>query len=293
MIMGKKWICIDVVVSKQDAEALAFDVAEILDVGVEMTEEGFRYYIDSVAESPIMEDALGRLLASYRGGSLPGREALTVRSSILEEDDWADRWKAHFRPMRVGRRFVICPTWEVLQPAEGDRVIVMDPGRAFGTGHHETTRLCLEWLEDFALNDSSCTTSLLDLGTGSGILAMAGALLGFDRIVGLDIDEEAVEVAGENLLVNGLQGRVRLISGSLDDLAESFHVVVANIQARPLMAMAGPLAERLHPRGMLVLSGILIEQEQAVRAAFEHEGLTHVERRIEGEWCLLALRRDG
>ena len=291
--MGKKWICIDVVVSKQDAEALAFDVAEILDVGVEMTEEGFRYYIDSVAESPIMEDALGRLLASYRGGSLPGREALTVRSSILEEDDWADRWKAHFRPMRVGRRFVICPTWEVLQPAEGDRVIVMDPGRAFGTGHHETTRLCLEWLEDFALNDSSCTTSLLDLGTGSGILAMAGALLGFDRIVGLDIDEEAVEVAGENLLVNGLQGRVRLISGSLDDLAESFHVVVANIQARPLMAMAGPLAERLHPRGMLVLSGILIEQEQAVRAAFEHEGLTHVERRIEGEWCLLALRRDG
>jgi ribosomal protein L11 methyltransferase len=122
---------------------------------------------------------------------------------------------------------------------------------------------------------------------------MAGALLGFDRIVGLDIDEEAVEVAGENLLVNGLEARVRLISGSLDDLAESFHVVVANIQARPLMAMAGPVAERLHPRGMLVLSGILIEQEPAVRAAFEQEGLTHVERRIEGEWCLLVLRRDG
>jgi len=290
--MAKKWHCIEVVVPEGDAEALAFDVAETLGVGVEMTEEGFRYYVDPEAERSSTDDAIGHLLAGYGERNPETVHAVTLRHSILEEDDWADRWKVHFKPMRVGRRFVICPTWDVLQPAEGDRVIVMDPGRAFGTGHHETTRLCLAWLEGFSRDHRLDAMSLLDLGTGSGILAMAAALLGFERVVGVDIDEEAVEVARDNLLVNGLESRVLLAAGSLDDLAESFHVVVANIQASPLMAMARPLVEHLHPGGMLVLSGLLTEQEPKVQATFEHEGLVLVQRRIDGEWCLLALKRD-
>ncbi|MCU0572142.1 MAG: 50S ribosomal protein L11 methyltransferase [Syntrophobacteraceae bacterium] len=290
--MAKKWHCIEVIVPEEDAEALAFDVAELLGLGVEMTAEGFRYYVDPETERSSTEDAVGRLLASYGDRNPEKAPAVTLRRSTLEEDDWADRWKVHFKPMRVGRQFVICPTWEVLQPAEGDRVIVMDPGRAFGTGHHETTRLCLEWLEDCSRGHRLDAMSLLDLGTGSGILAMAAALLGFDGVVALDIDEEAVEVARENLVVNGLEARVLLMVGSLPELAQRFHVVVANIQASPLMAMAQPLAEHLHPGGMLVLSGILIEQEPKVRATFELEGLALVERRIDGEWCLLAFKRD-
>lgn len=290
--MVKKWHCIEVIVPEEDAEALAFDVAELLGLGVEMTAEGFRYYVDPETERSSVEDEVGRLLSSYGERNPEKALAVTSRRTLVEEDDWADRWKVHFKPMRVGRRFVICPTWEVLQPAEGDRVIVMDPGRAFGTGHHETTRLCLEWLEDLSRGHRLGDMSLLDLGTGSGILAMAAALLGFGRIVGIDIDEEAVDVARENLVVNGLEARILVNVGSLDGVAEKFHVVVANIQASPLTAMAQPLAEHLHPGGMLVLSGILIEQEPKVRATFELEGLALVERRIDGEWCLLAFKRD-
>jgi len=192
--------------------------------------------------------------------------------------------------LRVGRRFLVCPTWDNSEPGAGDRVILMDPGRAFGTGHHETTRLCLEWLEDWTESNRPDTMSLLDLGTGSGILAMAGALLGFGRVLAVDNDEEAVEVARENLRVNGLEGRIVLSVGSVGELEERFDVVAANLQANPLIEMAHALSERLQPEGMLVLSGILVDQGESVRSAYEEAGLLFVERRSAGEWCLLAFQ---
>lgn len=170
-------------------------------------------------------------------------------------------------------------------------MILMDPGRAFGTGHHETTRLCLEWLEDWTETNRPDAMSLLDLGTGSGILAMGSALLGFGRVVAIDHDEEAVEVAAENLLVNGLEGRIALSVGSLGELEERFDVVVANLQANPLIEMARSLPQRLQPEGMLVLSGILIEQEQLVRSAYDEAGWVRLERRSAGEWCLLTFQQ--
>ncbi len=288
--MEKRWNRIDVVVPEEDAEALAFEVAESLALGVELIEDGFRFYVDAAVPNDLWQGKLGRLLADYRDQNPERAGTVLVRIQDLVEDDWADRWKAYFKPLRVGRRFLVCPTWDNSEPGAGDRVILMDPGRAFGTGHHETTRLCLEWLEDWTESNRPDTMSLLDLGTGSGILAMAGALLGFGRVLAVDNDEEAVEVARENLRVNGLEGRIVLSVGSVGELEERFDVVAANLQANPLIEMAHALSERLQPEGMLVLSGILVEQGESVRSAYEEAGLLFVERRSAGEWCLLAFQ---
>jgi ribosomal protein L11 methyltransferase len=289
--MEKYWKCVDVVVPGPDAESLAYEVAEAFGVGVEITAEGFRFYAEADLPGPDWEERLQPLLEDFRKLNPGTDRGIQVHTQELIEEDWADRWKVHFKPLRVGSHFVICPTWETFDPEAQDRVIWMDPGRAFGTGHHETTRLCLEWLEDWSHAHPVQTSSLLDLGTGSGILAMAGAMLGFGRIVGVDNDGEALEVARENLTVNGLSERIRLMVGSLADFEDVFDVVVANIQAGPLVAMAQPLATRLQPGGMLVLSGILIEQEEHVQSAFQATGLRPVERRADGEWCLLAFQR--
>jgi len=222
--MEKRWNRIDVVVPEEDAEALAFEVAESLALGVELIEDGFRFYVDAAVPNDSWQGKLGRLLADYRDQNPERAGTVLVRIQDLVEDDWADRWKAYFKPLRVGRRFLVCPTWDNSEPGAGDRVILMDPGRAFGTGHHETTRLCLEWLEDWTESNRPDTMSLLDLGTGSGILAMAGALLGFGRVLAVDNDEEAVEVARENLRVNGLEGRIVLSVGSVGELEERFDV---------------------------------------------------------------------
>lgn len=289
--MDKHWKCIDVIVPEPDAETLAFEVAEAFGVGVEITEEGFRFYSDPALPGSDWEERLQPLLRDFHQRNPEGGPVVCVRTRELIEEDWADRWKVHFKPLRVGKYFLICPTWEEFDPGVQDRMIRMDPGRAFGTGHHETTRLCLEWLEDWAAEHTVGTMSLLDLGTGSGILAMAGALLGFGTIVGVDNDDEAVEVARENIAVNGLSERITLMVGSLGDLEEPFDMVVANIQAGPLVSMAQPLTQKLRSGGVLVLSGILVEQEQDVQSAFEALSLSPIDRRTDGEWCLLAFRR--
>jgi ribosomal protein L11 methyltransferase len=169
----------------------------------------------------------------------------------------------------------------------------MDPGRAFGTGHHETTRLCLEWLEDCseALQASGRLlgqTSLLDVGTGSGILCMAAALLGFQPVTGIDNDPEAIEVALENLELNRLSSRVELREATVAETSGRYAVVIANIQTIPLVEMASDMVRCLAPSGKLGLSGILLEQQDEVRTAYEGLGLRCVETRTAGEWCLLA-----
>lgn len=288
--MKKTWQSVDVCVPGDEAESLAFEVAECLAVGVQMTDRGFRFYVGPDERGSDWESRIQPLLDEWCRNH-PESDALRVQTEVIVEEDWADRWKAHFKPLRVGKSLVICPTWEPFEPAAEDRLILLDPGRAFGTGHHETTRLCMEWLEAWADEHNPGDLSLLDLGTGSGILAMAAALLDFGQIVGVDSDEEAIEVARENLVVNGLTERIALKVGTVDEIKGFYDLALANIQAGPLVAMAGPLAGRIRPGGVLALSGILVVQEQEVRTAYEQSGMHFVERRSAGEWCLLVFRR--
>ncbi len=206
-------------------------------------------------------------------------EAPTV--TTIREEDWATGWRQHFTPTRIGRKLVIKPTWEPFSPEPDDLIIELDPGMAFGTGTHPTTRLCLEALEKLGRPGD-----VLDVGTGSGILAMAASKLGASRVVGTDIDPDAVEVAKENCAMNGVTAE--LVTTPLADIPGQFAVVLANILAEDLVRMASDLTAKVAPGGVLILSGILVEREPYVIDGFAATGLTLAETTREGEWsCLL------
>ncbi len=286
--MTKKWTCVTVEIDAGVVEELSSEVAERFETGVEVTETGFRLYLEEESDAGSWQSILSEAVQAVRARSpRPFREPVT-RVATVPEEDWAANWKAHFRPMRVGKRLLITPTWESPKALDGDLVLRIDPGRAFGTGHHETTRLCLEWIENLATpSEQGSPRSLLDVGTGSGILAMAAVLFGLETALGVDHDPEAIEVALENIRCNGLEGRVRLVNGETSELDEHFDVVVANIQAGPLIALADGILQRLAPGGRVALSGVLVHQAEEVRQVYESKGLSFEELRTDGEWCLL------
>ena len=220
-----------------------------------------------------------------------GRPALTAVNS----EDWSSSWKVHFKPLRVGKHLLIVPTWEEAEQLPGDLVLRIDPGMAFGTGGHETTRLCLELLEQvMESSDLTDAPSLLDLGTGSGILAMAASLLGAGRILALDIDPDAVEVARENLTLNQLSERIECGTVPLESLTERFDIILANILAEELVRLAPYLPARLNTGGWLILSGILAEKEELVRQGFASQPLQYCRTAADGEWvAMLYLNETG
>ncbi len=297
----RQWTCICISGGADHVDDLAAMIAARFAEGVEITDECIRLYLpreEGVGQT--WEAELRQVFDEFRtfyGESL----ALQFSTQLVEEEGWADRWKEHFKPLRVGSRFIVCPTWEEPHASTGDVVIRIDPGQAFGTGHHETTRLCLEWLDAYDAHWSRqrrVTTSagprpaLLDVGTGSGILAIGAALLGWPEVVAIDVDPEALQVAAENTALNGLETRIRLISGGVDQVPGRYDVVMANIQALPLINLAAALAERLAPSGHLVLSGILQEQRDMVVAAYQAQRLRLSAERTAGEWCLLEFALD-
>lgn len=295
MTKGSDWLLVRIPCEPEVVEFLAYEIAESLGIGVETEDTEVRFYVrrkDAEPLDPEIEGRLGSILEEARlflGSRTP--EAYHV--SAFSGSDWAGEWKRHFKPLRVGRRLVIAPTWEPVAPQPQDLVIRIDPGQAFGTGHHETTRLCLRWLEEQAVSKEGLHGgSLFDVGTGTGILAFAGALLGFGRVLGIDPDPQAVESALANRRENPACTGVELRCGTAADVKERFDVVVANIQANLLAAMAGDLVERVASTGRLALSGILLEQADAVRSAYQRQGLHFLEDERAGEWCLLAFKRE-
>ncbi len=223
---------------------------------------------------------------------LAGEGEIGLTVSEIPEEDWSRTWKEHFKPLQVGRRFLVTPTWEAVHCGPERLIIRIDPGRAFGTGHHESTRLCLEWLESCReLDPGSARRSLLDLGTGSGILAIGAALLGFSEVVGIDNDPEAVQVAEENIMLNGLSEQIRLLCATPEGVSGSFDVVISNIESKPLIRMSETIASKVRAEGLLALSGILIEQADEVVAEYEKRGLRPAGVKTAGEWVLLAFQK--
>lgn len=235
-----------------------------------------------------IQEFLESLAREFPGTVIPSPEVTTVA-----DEDWSTSWKANFKPLRIGRRLLIIPSWEEAHICDDDIVLRIDPGMAFGTGGHETTRLCLELLE--SIMDSAPlmgSPSVLDLGTGSGILAMAAVQLGAGRVCAVDIDPLAVEVARENLGLNGLLDQVECSTTPLESLTGSFDIILANILAEELVRLAVPICDRLLPGGHLILSGILAEKEQLVQCGFSDRPVTFQGVRSEGEWVALHYRKE-
>jgi len=263
------------------------------------------FSLDSLEDTPIktvkgylpLDDTLEekrsrieRFLAE-RGPLFPGFVYAPPVVAVVRNEDWANNWKVHFKPVRIGTRLVIKPTWEEYQPQEGDLVIQIDPGMAFGTGAHPTTRMCLESLERICFESLGGTLSgaILDVGTGSGVLSIAAALMGAPTVTAVDIDPEAIEVTKENLELNGVLSRVEASTTDLAQLTGSYQVVLANILAEELVRLADQLVARVAPGGWLILSGILTEKVPMVRAGFP--GLSLVECPQEAEWSCLTFRK--
>lgn len=204
------------------------------------------------------------------------------------EADWAEAWKAQLRVLHIGQRIVIRPSWLDYAPAPEDIVIDLDPGMAFGTGLHPTTQLCLEALEELVQPG----VEVLDLGTGSGILAIAAAKLGARSVTAVDNDPVAVKTARENATANGVQEIVNVARGSLGDVAGRYDLVVVNILARVIVEMLQEgLGPRMRPGGKMVAAGIIIDQEAHVIEALEQRELALSERQQRGDWVCLVVER--
>jgi ribosomal protein L11 methyltransferase len=216
-----------------------------------------------------------------------------LRTRLLHEEDWAEAWKAYFPVLRVGRRLVIRPTWRRHRRAPDDVVLALDPGMAFGTGLHPTTRLCLAALESISDDGRIDRARILDVGCGSGILAIAAVKLGATDALGVDTDPIAIESTLANARRNRLVRRIRARIGSLPSGEPPFDVVLANLIAGVLVPLAGALHDELRPGGTLLASGIFIDREGEVRSAFEAVGLVMTDRTDEGDWVALTAVRPG
>jgi ribosomal protein L11 methyltransferase len=222
-------------------------------------------------------------------GRLRPIEPLEVRK--LAETDWENAWKRYFFVRHVGQRLVIVPSWRRYQPKPGEVVLDLDPGMAFGTGVHPTTRLCLRLLEQYLTG----AARVLDLGTGSGILAIAAAKLGASAVRAIEVDSTAVGVATANVAHNAVEQVVRVEQGELSLVApdERFDLMLANINLRVIRAVLPALGAHLAPGGVAILSGVLREHEATLREAIAAAGLRGRERRREKDWLAIAVEAQA
>ncbi len=297
------WLEIAVEVAGIDAEAGADTFRQHCPGGVAIQPSGFQDGDDYVVD--------GDAPAVVTGYLPPGAESQRVRRSLrtalrfaplqslprwrrarrLQEGDWRDSWKRYFRPLRIGRRLLVKPSWTTYEAAAADTVIEIDPGMAFGTGQHPTTAMCLRALE----SRLSPGEAVLDLGAGSGILAIAAARLGAGRVLALDTDPLAVKAARENAAANRVSGRVEVREGTLPEGAggERFDVIVANISSVTIGRLAPSLAAALREGGVLIASGFLDDTVGELGGGFVEAGLSVERVDAEGVWRTITAVKTG
>ncbi|MDO4868890.1 MAG: 50S ribosomal protein L11 methyltransferase [Bacillota bacterium] len=206
----------------------------------------------------------------------------------VDDADWKDKWKENFKPVKVTDRIVVKPTWEEYEAKAGELILQIDPGMAFGTGTHETTSLCMKLLEKYMGENDA----VLDVGCGSGILSIAAALLGSRSVLGIEIDEDAVKVAGENVDLNGVSDSVRVQQGDLTKGIDfKADLIVANLMHHLVMELARDAADHLADGGVFISSGILLEKKEQVENAVREAGFEILEIPEDGEWCAIAARK--
>ena len=216
--------------------------------------------------------------------------SLILDTRSVKDEDWNEVWKKYYKPFRAGRHIVIKPTWEPFSPTPEDRVIELDPGMAFGSGTHETTGMCIALLEETLQGGES----VIDVGTGSGILAIAAALCGAGSVLAIDIDPDAVRVAGENVALNHQEDRIDVRQGNLLDHVDAVcDLCVANIISDIIISFAEPLKAHIRPEGLFLCSGIVRQRGEEVRHALEDAGYTVLREEHRGEWVAFLSRRPA
>ena len=211
---------------------------------------------------------------------------------VTYEDDWNKKWQKYFTTARIGKHIIVKPSWELFLPEEGDVIIEMDPGMAFGTGTHATTRMCLEAIENLIHNDSKSSHSMLDVGIGSGILSIAAAKLGVEKLVGIDIDPIALRYAKQNIEKNRVANKIEVKEVVLNKLEGKFDLVVANILSDVILKLHKDLYTHLEDNGILILSGIMDENESKVEKKFVSKKISLVDRYYDTGWICFVLQKQ-
>jgi ribosomal protein L11 methyltransferase len=220
--------------------------------------------------------------------ALSGFDGLSFSNEAVEEKDWQAEWKERFECVRAAG-FLICPPWKAQGPMPGEKLLLLDPGNAFGAGDHVTTLTVLRLLKKWAdrhenLKKNLNSKSLLDLGTGTGILAIGACLMGVGDVTAVDTDASSVEAAENNSALNGLTGKARIIHGDIRAAGADYDIVLANIFLEPLLELMHSISAVLKPGGTLIISGLLEGQEQAVLQEADREGLLIVDSEIVNGW---------
>lgn len=307
--MHTDWTELIITVPAQDVER-AGDIAQmVVPYGIyiedysHLEQEAWEIaHIDLIDEELLQKDRTKGLVHIYISPEANPAEAISfleeryracgidfsLSTANCAEEDWINNWKKYFHPIPVGNKLLIRPTWEEA-PETGRIVLHLEPGLAFGTGTHETTRLCLELLEQYV----SPGCDVLDVGCGSGILSVAALLLGAQKAVGVDIDELAVKTAVENAQINGVSGRFTAVCGNLtEQVSGQYQVVVANIVADVIISLTQDIPAYLSPDAVYLMSGIIDSRESDVLAALAPQ-FEVIGRREEKGWVALAAKRKA
>jgi len=303
-----KWLKVELSVSPVLADALSNFLTEIGAQGVYQEEPEFPATGDfgETSRKEVLKAFLPfDIRLEHRIASLktyldsliylfPEIEELGLSTEEVADQDWGEEWKKYFKPLRVSKNIIIKPTWERYTSGGRDIVIEIDPGMAFGTGQHPSTRMCLEAIEDIIFKDRSIKNwRVLDVGTGTGILGIACAKLGAEKVVCVDIDKKAVEIARENVAINHLGNTIEVINRDVSTINEPFDLIVANLTAKILIRLRTHLVSLIEGTGYLVISGIIDQNKGDIESHFLSEKLNLHRVIAEKEWFCYVLQKRG
>lgn len=304
----EKWLKIELFTPPELSDALADFLTEIGAQGV-FQESPEPSSLPVVADKPLREtltaflpcdNSLAQRLVAFRAyldsvaELFPQLEKPGFVTEVIGNPDWGEAWKKYFKPLRVGRHFVVKPTWEPFTAESGDIVIEIDPGMAFGTGQHASTRLCLEAIESLCSDDRNFeTSSVLDVGTGTGILGIACAKLGAERVLCVDNDPLATKTARDNVQVNGVQDRTTVSSLDIAALTEPFPLIVANLTTKILGELYPAFVRLVSPGGRLVIAGIIQQDKPDIETRFLGGAFMLYRLMTRDEWVCYILKKAG
>jgi ribosomal protein L11 methyltransferase len=224
----------------------------------------------------------------------PEFEKPSFTTEIICDPDWGEQWKKYFKPIRVSNNIIVKPTWERYMPSSRDIVIEIDPGMAFGTGQHESTRMCMEAIEDIMMQDRSIKDwKVLDVGCGTGILGITAAKIGAQDVICVDIDKKAVEIAGENAAINNVESSLRISNKNVATINEPRNLIIANLTAKLLLNLRPHLVQLLLPEGYMIISGIIELDAKNIEEHFSVDPLTLYKVITEKEWVCYVLRKNA
>jgi len=289
----KRWWVVELFIPKEFGDAVSNFLIEQGATGIEEIDgdlkwEMLRTYFPQDGKEKRIFHALHHYLRSLKKIA-PETSRSQIKTASIPEQDWGENWKRFFKPVQVTSKFVVRPPWSKIRLKRGQIAIDITPGMAFGTGTHATTILCIQALEEKLRKRG---LSVLDVGTGSGILSIIAAKLGAKEVWGIDIDGVAVEIARENVEKNHVSNIVKIRKGSIGVLEKKFDAVVANIDLKSLRRMKRPLLNHLNNQGFLILSGIMEEEKERIRQHFMETGFLKLSKVTqEGEWVCLTFKK--